>query len=137
MFSIEVNGPALSARSSAYGVGEAFFRAHDDRVTAVDRRYAFHSIGAVVDGEFDYAARAGRVTAKRGAVIFGTGTEDFTVGKYGSGRVHRSVIAGDARLVAEVAAGCGLKDARFPAEVLSPSCATLSVRADSSNRREL
>jgi AraC-like DNA-binding protein len=127
MFSVEIDGPALSARSSAYGVGEAFFRAHDDRVTVVDRRYAFHSIGAVVDGEFDYAAQAGRITAKRGAVIFGTGAENYTVWKYGSRRVHRSVIAVSSRLVAEVADDCGRKDARFPSEVLPASSATLPL----------
>lgn len=125
MFSVEVDGPVLSLRSPAYGAGEAFFRARADR--AVDRRYAFHSIGAVVDGEFDYAARAGRVTAGRGAVIFGTGAEDFTVWMHGSKKVHRSVIAVDPRLVAEVAADCGVDDERFPAEVLPPSRATLSM----------
>lgn len=127
MFSVEVDGPALAVRSPVYGAGEAFFRARDDRVAAVDRRYAFHSIGAVVDGEFDYAARGGRVTAGRGAVIFGTGAEDFTVWIYGDKRVHRSVIAVDPRLVAEVAADCGLDDGRFPAEVLPPSRTTLSI----------
>jgi AraC family transcriptional regulator len=127
MFSVEVNGAALSARSPAYGVGEAFFDARNDRVTAVDRCYAFHSIGAVVDGEFDYAARADRVTARRGAVIFGTGAQDFTVWKYGSNRVHRSVIAVDPRLAEEVAADCGQPHGRFPAEVRPPSYATLPI----------
>ena len=127
MFSVEVDGPALSARSSLYGVGEAFFRERNERVSTVERRYAFHSIGAVVEGEFDYAARAGRVTARRGAVIFGTGAEDYTVWKYGGEKVHRSVIAVDRRLVAEVAADCGANDSRFPAEVLLPTSATLPI----------
>ncbi|GFE80592.1 AraC family transcriptional regulator [Steroidobacter agaridevorans] len=125
MFSVEVDGPVLSPRSPVYGAGEAFFRARADR--AVDRRYAFHSIGAVVDGEFDYAARGGRVTAGRGAVIFGTGAEDFRVWIHGARRVHRSVIAVDPTLVAEVTADCGLDDERFPSEVLPPSRATLSI----------
>jgi AraC-like DNA-binding protein len=125
MFSVEVDGSALSVRSPAYGVGEAFFRSRSDRV--VDRRYAFHSIGAVVDGLFDYAARAGRVSAGRGAVIFGTGAEDFTVWMYGSRKVHRSVIAVDPMLVAQVAADCGLDNERFPAEVLPASRETLSI----------
>ncbi|WP_129649391.1 AraC family transcriptional regulator [Peristeroidobacter agariperforans] len=127
MISVEVNGLALSKRSSAYGVGEAYFCAADDRETAVDRRYAFHSIGAVVDGEFGYAARGRRVTASRGAVIFGTGDEGFTVWKYGSQRVHRSVLAVEPRLVAEVAADCGLEEPRFPVEVISPSRASLAL----------
>jgi hypothetical protein len=108
-----------------YGAGEAFFRARADR--AVDRRYAFPSIGAVVDGEFDYASRGGRVPAGRGAVIFGTGAEDFRVWMYGARRVHRSVIAVDPTLVAEVAADCGLHSERFPAEVLPPSRATVPI----------
>lgn len=127
MFSVEVNGRALAMRSPLYGVGEAFFQAPDDGVTAVDRRYAFHSIGAVVDGEFGYAARAGRVAAGRGTVIFGTGAEEFRVWKYGSKPVHRSVIAVEARLAAEVAADCGRDDERFPAEILAPSRETVPI----------
>jgi AraC family transcriptional regulator len=127
MFSVEVNGAALSARSAAYGVGEAFFTPPSVRATSVDRRYAFHSIGAVVDGEFDYAARAGRVKATKGAVIFGTGDEDFTVWKYGSKQVHRSVIAVDPRLAEEVAANCGRQHGRFPTEVRPASCATVPM----------
>ncbi len=127
MYSVEVNGRMLSTRSPTYGVGEAFFRAHDDQVTAFERRYAFHSIGAVVDGEFDYAARSGRLTVRKGSVIFGTGAEDFTVWKYGPKRVHRSVVAVDSRLVEEVAADCGQQHQRFAAEVLPPSCATLPI----------
>jgi AraC-like DNA-binding protein len=127
MFSVEVDGRTLSMRAPTYGVGEAFFSAHDDQVTPVDRRYAFHSIGAVVNGEFDYAARGGRVTARQGAVIFGTGAEDFTVWKYGSRRVHRSVVAVDPHLVEEVAADCGQQHGRFATEVLPPNYATLPI----------
>jgi AraC-like DNA-binding protein len=127
MFSVEVNGRALAVRSPAYGVGEAFFRARDERVIAVDQRYAFHSIGAVVDGVFDYGARAGRVTASKGAIIFGSEAADFTFWKYGSQRVHRSVIAVDPQLVAEVAADCGVQDNRFPTEVLPANRAMLPL----------
>lgn len=127
MFRVEVDGRLLSVRSSSYGVGEAYFRAHGDQVVPVDRRYAFHSIGAVVDGEFDYAARAGRVTARRGSVIFGTGADDFTVWQYGSRRVHRSVVAVDSGLVEEVAADSGQHHGRFTAEVLPPRRATLPI----------
>lgn len=127
MFSVEVNGRALAVRSPAYGVGEAFFRARDERAIAVDQRYAFHSIGAVVDGVFDYGARAGRVTASKGAIIFGSEAADFTFWKYGSQRVHRSVIAVDPQLVAEVAVDCGVQDNRFPTEVLPANRATLPL----------
>jgi len=127
MFSVEVGGATLSRHSPSYGVGEAFFRARDHRVTAVDKRYAFHSIGAVVDGEFDYATRGGRVTATRGAIVLGSGAEDFTFWKYGSRQVHRSVIAVDPRLVTEVAADCGVENVRFPTEVLPASRATLPL----------
>lgn len=125
MFCVEVDGPALSVRSPVYGAGEAFFRARADR--AVDKRYAFPSIGAVVDGEFGYAARGGRVTAGRGAVIFGSVADDFRVWMHGSRKVHRSVIAVDPTLVAEVAADCGLDSERFPAELLPPSRASLPM----------
>lgn len=127
MFSVEVNGRVLAGRASTYGVGEAFFSSRNERPTAVDRRYAFHSIGAVVEGAFDYATRMGRVTATRGAIVFGSGAEDFTFWKYGGKRVHRSVIAVDPQLVAEVAADCGREDSRFPAEVLPPGRATLPL----------
>ena len=127
MFRVEVGGSPLSGRAPTYGVGEAFFSGRDDRETAIDRRYAYHSIGAVVAGEFDYAARAGRVTAGRGAIIFGSGADDYTVWKYHSRPVHRSVIALDPSLVAEVAADCGLAQSRFPVEVLSSSRAAVAL----------
>lgn len=127
MFRVEINDPALPRPGAAYGAGQAFFMADSPREVVVNRAYAFPSIGAVVGGTFDYAARARRATASRGAVVFGSGTDEFTVWKTGPQRVHRSVVALDPALLLEIAGDLGSRDGRFPLEVLAPTRATLPL----------
>ena len=118
MFRVEINDRALASPAPAYGAGQVFFREHSPREVRVERTYAFPSIGVVTEGRFDYAARATRATATRGAVVFGSGTDDFRVWRSGPQQVARCVVAMDPSLVAEIAADCGPADSRFPVEVL-------------------
>lgn len=118
MFRVEINDRPLPAPGLGYGAGKVVFREQSPREVRVERRYAYPSIGVVTSGVFDYAARAGRATAARGTVVFGSGTDEFRVWRSGPQQVTRCVVAMEPSLVAEVAADCGAADARFPLEVL-------------------
>ena len=118
MLRVEINDRPLPAPAPGYGAGQVVFREQSSLEVRVERRYAYPSIGVVTGGMFDYAARAGRATAARGAVVFGSGTDDFRVWRSGPQQVTRCVVAVEPSLVAEVAADCGRADARFPLEVL-------------------
>ncbi|WP_165187640.1 helix-turn-helix transcriptional regulator [Caulobacter soli] len=119
MFRVETHGPALPARSSLYGAGEARCATRDP--TAIEKCYAGPVIGVVVAGTFDYAGRHGRARATPGAILMGNAGESFDCRHLDAGGNRRAVIALHPDLLSEVANDCGLDDADFAVSTLAPS----------------
>lgn len=127
-FRIETDGPDLASQSGLYGAGEA--RCFSDPARGpVESSYAFASIGVVVAGRFDYASPIGPAEARPGTVLLGNAGEDFTYRYRDVAGVRRSVVALDARLLAEVANDVQLARAAFPVASLPASRATAPVYA--------
>lgn len=119
MFRVETHGPALPARSTLYGAGEA--RCATDASAPIEKYYVGPAIGVVVAGTFDYAGRHGRTRATPGAILLGNAGEAFDCRHLDAGGNRRAVIALHPDLLAEVANDCGLDDVDFAVSALAPS----------------
>jgi AraC family transcriptional regulator len=119
VFRVETNGPALTARATLYGAGEA--RCATEASAPIEKCYAGPAIGVVVAGTFDYRGRLGRTRATPGAILLGNAGEPFECRHLDAGGNRRSVIALHPDLLAEVANDCGLDDAAFAISALAPS----------------
>lgn len=119
MFRVETQGPALPARSSLYGAGEA--RCATSARAPIEKHYAGPVIGVVVEGAFDYVGRHGRAHATPGAILLGNAGEAFDCRHLDAAGNRRAVIALDSGLMTEVANDCGLDDSDFAVSALTPS----------------
>lgn len=125
MFRVETHGPALPARSSLYGAGEA--RCATDVSAPIEKYYVGPAIGVVVAGTFDYAGRHGRTRATPGAILLGNAGETFDCRHLDADGNRRAVIVLHPNLLAEVANDCELDDAEFAVSALAPSRETASL----------
>lgn len=142
-FRIEVGGRALPAQGPLYGSGEVLCSGTPD----AGRQRSCHAcqvMAVVVSGRFNFRSPFGQVDAMPGAIIFGNALEEFEYRFVDTVDVHKSVVALDDGLVAEVAGDCGVDRAAFgiagllPGRASSPLYASIRrLAAARSSREEL